>query len=252
MSKLAEKPTGKTPLRTKYSGVVEQVGALWHRYKLSAVFACVMVVSSIAFFAVTSEMLEGEVQEIDHFLLLALRSSANTNVPIGPEWLHSAMHDISALGGMAVLVILTLGLSGFFVLRKQTRMLAFFVCSILGGSAAMLLLKSFFARPRPDVVPFLTTVDTASYPSGHSMLSAIVYLTLGVMLAQATSSRWLKAYYLIIPCILVGLIGFSRVYLGVHFPSDVLAGWAAGVTWASGSYLLVELLQQRNVVEDEK
>jgi undecaprenyl-diphosphatase len=111
------------------------------------------------------------------------------------------------------------------------------------------LLKDVFDRPRPSVVPHLSYVATSSFPSGHSLMAAVVYLTLGSLLARLVQSARLKLYFLSVAVVLACLVGMSRVYLGVHYPTDVLAGWAAGLAWAVLCWLLARYLQQRGAVE---
>ena len=123
------------------------------------------------------------------------------------------------------------------------------IVSALGGLAASTFLKSLFERPRPSLVPHLDIVYTSSFPSGHSMLSATVYLTLGVLLGRFVQQRVLKAYFLIVALLLTSLVGASRVYLGVHYPTDVLAGWAVGLTWALVCWLVARYLQHQGTVE---
>jgi undecaprenyl-diphosphatase len=118
-----------------------------------------------------------------------------------------------------------------------------------GGLILSSLLKGLFERPRPQLVPHLSHVYTTSFPSGHSMLSAVVYLTLGTLLARLVQHRYLKIYFLVLALLLTFLVGLSRVYMGVHYPTDVLAGWTAGLAWASVCWLAARYLQQRGKVE---
>jgi undecaprenyl-diphosphatase len=104
------------------------------------------------------------------------------------------------------------------------------------------LLKDLFHRARPALVPHESYVFNSSFPSGHSMLSAVAYLTMGALLARAQTRRRLRAYLLLTAGLLTFLVGVSRVYLGVHWPTDVLAGWTAGVTWAICWFLIARRL----------
>ncbi|MBM3856033.1 MAG: phosphatase PAP2 family protein, partial [Verrucomicrobia bacterium] len=119
----------------------------------------------------------------------------------------------------------------------------------LSGLVLSTMLKYFFGRPRPDVVPHLSPAALASFPSGHSMLSAIVYLALGTLLARLVSEMRLKLYILGMALTLTFLVGASRIYAGVHYPSDVLAGWTAGLVWAVLCWLAARYLQERGSVE---
>jgi undecaprenyl-diphosphatase len=121
--------------------------------------------------------------------------------------------------------------------------------AVCGGMMLSTALKMGFERPRPDLVPHATRVYTASFPSGHAMLSATAYLTLGALLARVEKLRRIKAFFLGLAVCLTLLIGISRVYLGVHWPSDVLAGWADGAAWASLCWFAALQLQRRGQVE---
>ena len=202
---------------------------------LLAVLGC-----TLFFIALSDEVRERETQDFDERVLLALRQPDNVAVPRGPRWLARAASDLTALGGAPVLALVTLAVCGFLALVRHWRSLALVLGATLGGTALNGALKSLFARPRPTVVPHLTEVLAESFPSGHAMLSAIVYLTLGALLAQLTEHRRLKLYVLGCALLLSFVIGLTRVYLGVHYPTDVLGGWVAGLAWA----LLVALVAQ--------
>jgi undecaprenyl-diphosphatase len=123
--------------------------------------------------------------------------------------------------------------------------------SVGGGMIVSTLLKFGFERPRPDLVPHATQVYTASFPSGHAMLSAVVFLTLGALLARVHKPRRVKLFFLSLAVVLTMLVGCSRVYLGVHWPSDVLAGWCVGAAWAGLCWYAALLLQRKGKVESE-
>jgi undecaprenyl-diphosphatase len=142
-----------------------------------------------------------------------------------------------------VLVLVTLAVAGFLFLDRKYAGMAFVLVAVAGGLILSSILKSSFDRPRPDIVPHLSDVYTSSFPSGHSMMSAIVYLTLGTLLSQMVENRRLKFYFFTVALLLTGLVGFSRVYMGVHFPTDVLAGWTAGLVWAVVCLLIARMLQ---------
>lgn len=232
--------------KTAAKNIVTRFGAS----KAVIVVATLLAASAFTFIEVASEVREGETLHLDNWLLHALRNPADPSTPVGPWWLLPAMQDISALGGVAVLIAFTLAVSGFCWFDKKKKLLLFFLGSVGGGTLAMVVLKHFFARPRPSIVPHLVPVAMESFPSGHSMISAIFYLTLGALLAQATQDRVLKIYYYSVACLITLLIGISRVYLGVHYPSDVLAGWCAGVGWSATTYLISEWLQRRGKLEE--
>jgi len=152
---------------------------------------------------------------------------------------------LTALGGLALLSLLSAAVIAHLVLRRKPKAAAFVSASIFGALALSLALKNVFDRPRPDIVPQLSHVWTSSFPSGHSMLAAAVYLTLGALLARLESNVLLKAHVLAWALLVTALVGLSRVYVGVHWPTDVLAGWAAGAAWASLCWLVARVLQRR-------
>lgn len=202
------------------------------------------------FALLADEVQEGGTQAFDQKLLLAFRHS-DTRAMLGPPSVQQAGRDISALGGTAVLTIVTIIAAGFLALDGKRHM-AFFVCgSVLSGVAAGTLLKDLFQRPRPDLVPFDVYVSGASFPSGHSMMSAVTYLTLGALLARSQERKRLKAYFLLVAMFLTLAVGVTRVYLGVHWPTDVLAGWTAGAVWALLCWLTARWLQSRRTLERE-
>ena len=192
----------------------------------------------------------GETQGIDSRILLSMRRPANL-APIGSPAIQQAARDITALGSLVVLGLITLIACGFLALDGKTHM-AFFVClSVTSGLTASSLLKELFQRPRPDLVPYAVSVSGTSFPSGHSMMSAVTFLTLGALLASSQKRRRLKAYFLLLATLLTVLVGLSRVYLGVHWPTDVLAGWTAGAVWALLCWLAARWLQSRRALEPE-
>ncbi len=201
------------------------------------------------FAAIADDVGEGGTQAFDKRLLLAMRHPDRS--PIGPRFLQESARDVTALGGTAVLGLLTLITAGFLALDGKRNM-ALFVCgSVIGGLILTVALKDLFHRPRPDLVPHADIVFTTSFPSGHSMMSAATYLTLGALLARSHERKRLKAYFLLLAVLLMFMVGLSRVYLGVHWPTDVLAGWTAGAVWALLCWLAARWLQGRRALELE-
>jgi undecaprenyl-diphosphatase len=202
-----------------------------------------------AFVLVAGLMTRGRVQAFDEQLMLGLRVDGNPSQPLGPAWLPGAVRDVTALGSAPVLLIFVLAVAGALAARRQYHALVLLVAASAGGILLNELLKGLFARPRPDLALRLTDVRSLSFPSGHAMQSAIIYLTLATFLARAVQARALKAYFVAFAFLLSFLVGFSRVYLGVHYPSDVLAGWCAGLAWALVCWTLERHLQHRGKVE---
>lgn len=202
-----------------------------------------------AFTELADEMAEGETSAFDTAVLLAFRDKADISNPLGPAWLEGVMRDFTALGGFPVLTVITLAVFGFLLLTAKRHAAWLVLFSVSCGALLSHLLKLGFSRPRPDLVPHGTMVFTPSFPSGHAMLSAVVYLTLGALLARTQLDARVKIYLLAVAAALTTLVGVSRVYLGVHWPTDVLAGWAMGSAWSLVCWLAMIWLQARGKVE---
>lgn len=199
-----------------------------------------------------SEIGEGETRRFDSRILLALRQSGDLAQPAGPHWLQASMLDLTALGGGTILTLVTLVAIGSLLAQRKRAEALFIAFAVGGGGLLNDLLKIGYARPRPDLVAHLVEVSSASFPSGHAMNSAVTYLTLGVLLARAVPDRSLKIFVLWVGVLLTLIVGFSRVYLGVHWPTDVLAGWAVGSAWAGLCWIVAEQLRLRRGSRIEK
>jgi undecaprenyl-diphosphatase len=202
------------------------------------------------FIEIAEEVVEGSTQAFDQWLLRMMRNAANPADPIGPAWLEEIGRDATAVGGFAWLTFITLVVAIYLWLVGKARMMVFMAAATLSGAVVSIGLKFFFDRPRPDVVPHLAHVYTSSFPSGHSMLSAIVYLTLGSLLAAVMPNLKLKVYVLSVAILLSIFVGVSRIYLGVHYPTDVLAGWLAGLVWSLVCWLVARWLQIHGRIEE--
>jgi undecaprenyl-diphosphatase len=210
-----------------------------------------IVAGAWLFIAIADEVVEGGTRQIDSAILLAMRHSQPPHEPIGGPLIEEAARDITALGGNTVLCLLTLVTCGYLVLDGKGHMAAFVLLAVLTGLLAGNVLKAIFDRPRPDLVPHAVYTVSTSFPSGHSMMSAVTYLTLGALLSRAESRKRLKAYFLIVAAFISGAVGVTRVYLGVHWPTDVLAGWTAGAVWALFCWNVARWLQSRHKIEEE-
>lgn len=184
------------------------------------------------FFGLASEIQEREYEDYDRAILLALREPNALHDPIGPHWVEEMGRDLTALGGFTVLTALTIVSVGLMLLMRKTRLALLALVAVSGGMMASNILKQIFARSRPDVVPHGVLVTSASFPSGHAMMAATVYLTLGVLLARTQPKAAIRLYIIGVSTGIAVLVGISRVYLGVHWPTDVLGGWILGAVWA--------------------
>src|ERR1700704_5324986 len=202
-----------------------------------------------AFGLIAQEVSEGELLTFDKSVMRALRNSANPSIPIGPPWLQEAARNITSLGSTIVLGIITFAVVGYLFLTRRPAVAWLMLGAVLGGVALNNLLKFAFARPRLDFVAHAARVFTSSFPSGHATLSAITYLTMGALLARLHTSLRIRIYLISVAVFLILLIGMSRVYLGVHYPTDVLGGWCIGAAWAMGCWVLMTWLQQGGRVE---
>jgi undecaprenyl-diphosphatase len=227
------------------------IGARWLARQEVAVLVAllVVVIAMFGFVKIAEELGEGELAGLDEWLLRLLRVPGQTHIPIGPAWLVEVAKDITVLGGRTMLVAVTLFATGYLVLERKYGAMWLVVAAVGGGGGISMLMKDLFGRGRPDVVPHLVAVTSPSFPSGHSMLGTIMYLTLGALLARFATRRRTKLYLLIVAIFTTFVIGASRVYLGVHYPSDVLAGWCAGLIWALVCWLVARYLQHRGAVD---
>ena len=232
---------------------------LWHRlrrlerHELTWLAVGLGACTALLLFVVLAgEVMEGDTRALDTRILVALRNPNDLSKPRGPAWLESALLDLTAMGGATVLGLVVIAIVGFLLLQARYRT-AFFIL-VTAVSAEMLdeVLKRVFMRPRPNVVPHLRDVVSTSFPSGHAMDSAIIYLTLGAMLMRVAERRMTKAYCLIVAVLITFLVGASRVYLGVHYPTDVIGGWTFGFAWASICWLIAQRFDRESGVAGER
>lgn len=227
-----------------------RVRAWFARTELIVLLALGCAAAGCGAFLLAADAITGPGQT-DERILLALREPGDPADPIGPRWFEEAARDVTALGGTAVLTLLVAAVLGHLLIVRRSHAAVLVLGATVGGTVLSTLLKGVYARPRPDLVPHLSYVSSASFPSGHAMLSAVVYLTLGALLARLVEGKWAKVYFVGVAVLLTLLVGASRVYLGVHYPSDVVAGWGAGVAWAVACWLVARRLQRRGAVEGD-
>lgn len=212
------------------------------------IFLLVVAIAA-AFTALASVASAGGTLVIDRLLIAGLRDPVDSSLPMGPRWFHSLMLSMTAWGNVASLTVLTAIAAGYLLVTRKTATAAFLVGAVVGGALLSSLLKATFNRARPDVVVHLVEVHTTSFPSGHATNSAIVFLTLGALLSRVHTQQRVRIYILSVAILLTLTIGFSRVYLGVHWPSDVVAGWMVGSVWATLCWMLARRLQRQRTLE---
>lgn len=203
----------------------------------------VISIALYAFFQIADEVSEAEFAQLDSALLLAFRNPADIADPIGPPWLEEAVTEITSLGGYPILVAVVAAVAGYLVVARMFGPALYVVLSVGAGTLFSQILKMLYDRPRPDIVEHLVVTHTASFPSGHATMSAIVYLTLAALIVRLVDDVGARIYVMSVAALVAILVGLSRIYLGVHWPSDVAAGWALGIAWACLSWLSVSALR---------
>ena len=220
------------------------------RDEIGLVVALVVIAGgTLAFLRLADIVVDGETEAFDRALLLFMRDPANPGLAPGPSWLPGIMRDITALGGLAVLSMLVAFAVIYLLLAGKRAAALFVLVSVIGGTALSHGLKIVFDRPRPNLIPGAPIELTASFPSGHAMISAVAYLTLGALLTRIEAPRRVHAFFIGVAVVMTVLIGISRVYLGVHWPTDVLAGWCLGAAWALLCWIVALWLQLRGQIE---
>lgn len=207
--------------------------------------ALVLGFGAMAVAEIAEEVFEGEFRAWDERILLWLRAGTDGKDPIGPRWLEESVRDITALGSTVVIGWTVASAAVALLLVGDRRGAGYLLLTIGTGTLLTFVLKHGIDRPRPDLVASHAEVFTRSFPSGHAATSALAYLTLGALAATHLQRRRLQVYVLLMAGFAAFCIGASRLYLGVHWPSDVLAGWVIGVCWAAASVSLAVVLRQR-------
>jgi undecaprenyl-diphosphatase len=205
-----------------------------------------IVFAAWVFVAIADEVREGEYLPIEERIMLAFREGDPPH-PIGPHWLVSTARDVTALGSVVVLTTTVILVAGFLAFTRRFAASLFVLAASTGGLVLNNVLKAIFGRERPDETLHLVEIDSLSFPSGHAMLSATIYLTLAVLLTRLADRRREKSYLLGAALLLSFAVGLSRVYLGVHYPTDVIAGWAAGIAWAQICWFVAHMIDRRRL-----
>jgi undecaprenyl-diphosphatase len=216
------------------------------RQELAILLGAVIVLGLIlTFIHLADKVAEGDTRQFDDWVLGAVRTGPERSTLVGPPWLRSGAEDITALGGPTVLGLTMLVVTGYLFLHRLYRNGTFVLVASVGGWVLNSLLKASFSRARPDIVPHLREVMSSSFPSGHAMTSAAVYLTLGALLMRIAEGRVAKYYCIAVAMLVTFLVGCSRVLLGVHYPTDVIAGWLIGMSWALLCWTVERFVERR-------
>ncbi|KFB09442.1 phosphatase PAP2 family protein [Nitratireductor basaltis] len=207
------------------------------------IMAAILGLGVYGFVAIADEVAEGEMAQIDERLFLLFREADDPGEPLGPPWLEETAVEVTAIGGYPLIVLTLAAVVGLFLVTKRYGPALYAVLAVGSGALLTHYLKLYYARPRPDLVDHLDAIHTLSFPSGHAMVTTIAYLTLAALVVRFVDDRRVRIYVLSVAVFVAIIVGLSRIYVGVHWPSDVAAGWALGAAWASLSWLVVQLLQ---------
>lgn len=188
------------------------------------------------------------VEDAERLVLLALRERSDLSNPLGPEWFEAVAGDVTALGGFTVITLALILVMATLTMLRHGSAAIFLGLSLLSGTALSTGLKLFFERARPEIVPHADRVFTQSFPSGHAMMSMVAWMLMAAIAVRFVPSHGLRLLLMASAFALSILIGASRVYLGVHWPTDVLAGWLLGLFWASACWLLAHTINQRQTL----
>lgn len=228
---------------------------LWPRDRQALVMlggGVLVLALALGFIELSDAVMEGETRTFDEWVLGSLRQPGDRSQLKGPAWVLGAAQDITALGSPTVLGLTVLAVTGYLCLHGLFRNGLFIFVASTGGWVLNWVLKASFSRARPDVVPHLREVMTSSFPSGHALTSAAVYLTLGALLMTIAQGRLARYYCIAIAMFVTFLVGCSRVFLGVHYPTDVVAGWLIGLSWALLCWTVDRLLERRAGLRRER
>lgn len=212
------------------------------------IFPLVLAIIAVVWigFEGISRLLVNSEKDLDHRVVLLLRSPTDPGRMAGPAVLEEMMRDFTALGGYAVLVSTIVCFSTYLSIQSDRYMVRFFAGTCVSGYVVSMLMKKLVGRDRPSIVPHLSHVETSSFPSTHSMMSVITFLTIGVLIAWHARDRRLQRLALATPLCLTLFVGISRVCMGVHYPTDVLAGWCAGLLWSWACFTFAGSRLQRS------
>lgn len=224
-----------------------QVGEWSLRFPKRSTIAVAAVLSALlgAFWFIAEDVSEGETRAFDEMVVGWFRDAANPGHAIGPSWLEEAMRDVTSLGSFSVLTLIVVFVVGFLLITRRRLDALYLLAAVGTGTVLSMVLKAVFDRPRPELAAS-ARIFSPSFPSGHATISAVVFLTLGALLASEVQSRALAVFFVGSATTLTVLVGLTRIYLGVHYPTDVAAGWALGASWALLCWALLAALRRRS------
>jgi membrane-associated phospholipid phosphatase len=219
--------------------------------KPSAIIKLVLVLLTLIVAACVFGAIAEDVVTNDPLTIVDARFSA---------WLHdhqvnsltSCMLLITQLHSLLGVTVMTIAVSAYLWIKRLRVWILTLAFAVLGGMALNLLLKNVFARQRPHLANPLLALTTYSFPSGHTVMATVFYGTL-CALVVSRSRRWLwRALAIVVAGLLILLVGFSRIYLGVHYLSDVLAAIAEGLAWLVFCFIAVSHLERRQKKKQEQ
>lgn len=206
-------------------------------------------ISCVGLLALVDGVTDGWISSLDADLLLAFRAEGAPDDPIGPGWFEELVRDLTALGGLGLTAIALTVTWLADLVRRRPRAAWFHLVAVLLGVGLVFWLKDVYDRPRPSLVPHEALVLTHSFPSGHAATAALAHLSIGTAVARGCRTEGMARLAIGTAVVLALLVGISRVYLGVHWPSDVVAGWLIGASWAFGIWSIEGFLRRRGLVE---
>lgn len=213
------------------------------RSEIAALTALLIVALGVmTFVEVADDMTEADGRAFDQLILHWMQPTPGDIR--GPWWMQEAAADLTSLGGISVLTLFALIAFSFLLIRRKRLSAVLLVVGLLGGVALSEGLKALFDRARPPAAFQAVETLNASFPSGHTLLSTVFYLTLGVMLTRAFAQKRFKAFVMVCAMLIALLVGLTRVYLGAHWASDVLAGWSVGAAWAMTLWLVAYAVER--------
>jgi undecaprenyl-diphosphatase len=216
---------------------------LWARLRAleARTLIAIMLIAAglLAFLRLGDAVRAGRTLDLDRRIILALRDPANPGQPRGSFWTRNILHDLTALGGVGVLTLTVLVATIFLWVNGRRRHAAVLLGTVTAATVIGEMIKSAYHRPRPDLVAYGDYFSESSFPSGHSNIATVVWMTLALIVASLERTRIGKATAFVAGGFISLTAGASRVYFAVHWPSDVVGGWILGSGWALMAWLVL-------------